>query len=163
MKHADALAHRGESSFPPIPRRFRAVMMDKVQYIWGKWREPQIHGVVCITGRILDDRVGKAVRLSLDAERVLGCRFVNRWWRPYWEHRDDLDNIEFYEVIETANVEKELQRFLSTPTGPCEDPQVLVRILRSGDDTLCIKVSHIVADAVGVTLGRHAPRFAGTS
>jgi NRPS condensation-like uncharacterized protein len=101
-------------------------------------------------GRIDEDRMKRAVRLSLDAEPVLGCRFVEGRWRPYWERRNDLDRAKLFHLTETTHVEQELTRFLSTPMNPCADPLVQVEILRSGTDTLCVKVSHIAADGGGM-------------
>ncbi len=124
-------------------------MTDRILYAHSKLYEPQIHAVIAFRGRVHEDRMARAVRLSLDAEPVLGCRFVYRWWRPYWERRDDLDDLELCRVVETGDVEAELQRFLAMPTDPRSDPQVLARILRAEDDTLCIKVNHLTADAGG--------------
>jgi NRPS condensation-like uncharacterized protein len=92
----------------------------------------------------------RAVRLSLDVEPVLGCRFVERWWRPYWERRNDLDRVTLCHLAETADIEQEKMRFLTTPMDPCSDPLVQVEILRSGTDTLCIKLSHVAADGGGM-------------
>jgi NRPS condensation-like uncharacterized protein len=92
----------------------------------------------------------RAVRLSLDAEPVLGCRFVEGRWRPYWERRNDLDRVKLLHLTETADVEEVQMRFLTTPMDPCTDLLVQVEILRSGTDTLCIKMSHVVADGGGM-------------
>jgi NRPS condensation-like uncharacterized protein len=132
-----------------VPRRFRAVMADQIVYSQSRMYEPQIHAVITFRGRIREDRMARAVRLSLDAEPVLGCRFVNRWWRPFWERLDDLDSRTLCDVIETGDVENELHRFLTSPADPCEGPQVLARILRAGNDTLCVKLSHLASDAGG--------------
>jgi NRPS condensation-like uncharacterized protein len=124
-------------------------MTDRILYAQSRMYEPHIHAVISFQGRINKDRMGRAVRLSLEAEPVLGCRFVVRWWRPYWERRDDLDELELCGVVETEDVETELQRFLAMPTDPCKDPQVLAHILRAENDTLCIKLNHMTADAGG--------------
>lgn len=134
----------------PVPQRFRAVLTDQVLFCMGGTQDHQVHCVLSMDGRVDEDRMNRAVRLSLDAEPVLGCRFVERWWRPYWERRNDLDRTRLCHLTETTDVEQEQMRFLTTPMDPCVDPLVEVEILRSLTDTLCIKMSHVVADGGGM-------------
>jgi len=124
-------------------------MTDRILLAQSRMYEPHIHAVIRFQGRIDPERMARAVRLSLDAEPVLGCRFVVRWWRPHWERREDLDAIEHCRVVEGGDAEAELQRFLALPTDPAADPMVLARILRAREDTLCIKLHHLAADAGG--------------
>lgn len=133
----------------PIPRRFRSVMTDRILLAQSRMYAPHIHAVVRFPGRIDAGRMARAVRLSLDAEPVLGCRFVVRWWRPFWERREDLDEVQLCRVVETGDPEAELQRFLALATDPASDPMVLTRVLRARDDALCIKLNHLAADAGG--------------
>ena len=114
-----------------------------------KFFDGQLHCIVSFDGRVDARRLARAVRLTLDAEPVLGCRFVNRWWRPYWERRSDLNNIELFRLIETAELEKELLQFMVTPTNLSEHPLVRCRVFRAQADTLCIKIDHLAGDAGG--------------
>ncbi len=123
------------------------MMFDRAQFCTRAMCDAQIHCIISFNGRVDMERMSRAVRLTLDAEPVLGCRFVKRWWRPYWERRDDLDSIKLCEFTEKADIEQEVKQFLTTPIDPCKDPLVQVQILRSVTDTLCIKVNHVVADA----------------
>lgn len=129
-----------------IPSRFPAPALDQHEYLFGG----QLNLVVTFAGRIDVERMVRAVRLTLDAEPALGCRFVEHPWRPYWERRDDLDTIPLCRVAEPRDLESELWRFIGTPADPSTDPQVQVCIFRSDRDTLCIKVNHAVADGIGV-------------
>ncbi len=133
-----------------IPRRFHTVLFDREMFCSRILCEMQINCVITFDGRIDEERMARVVRLTLDAEPLLGCRFVKHWWQPYWERRSDLDSIDLCELTETGDVEQDLIRFLTIPMDPCVDPLVQVRIIRSDTDTLCIKMDHMVADAAGV-------------
>ena len=59
-------------------------------------------------------RLGRAARLMLDAEPILGCRFEPDPVRPVWRRRDDLDR-ERWCVVHTVAHPEELIRSLLTP------------------------------------------------
>ena len=111
----------------------------------------QIRCLLTFDGRLDAARLARAVRLTLDAAPVLGCRFVERPWRPYWERCDDLDEIVFCRLVEAADPQSQLFQFMATEMDPCAGPQVQAVLFRSERDTLCLKISHLVADA-GATL-----------
>ncbi|MCP4107430.1 MAG: hypothetical protein GY749_18105 [Desulfobacteraceae bacterium] len=141
-----------ESKLVPqnIPTRFRAVRADVNSYWTSKVHDSQMHGIITFDSHVDKNRMARAVRLSLDAEPVLGCRYVADAREQYWERLDDLDSIELCDLIETRDPDKEIVRFLTATIDACKEPQVKVRILRSETDTLCIKVNHVGIDAGGV-------------
>lgn len=84
-------------------------------------------------------------------EPLLGCRFVLRRWHPYWETRDDLDQIQFCSLVNTEDIQNEIYKFMSTTFDPKNDPQFHVRVFRCNNrDTLCIKMNHMIADGAGL-------------
>jgi len=111
--------------------------------------DAQIRCVITFSGRIDVERMARAVRLTLYAEPILGCRFVEHPRKPYWERRDDLDCVPLCHVTESTDVERELYKFLGAPIDPYTDIQVQVGIFRSDRDALCIKVNHMVTDGAG--------------
>jgi NRPS condensation-like uncharacterized protein len=113
-------------------------------------QDPQILLVLSFDGRLDDSRMERAVRLSVDAEPLLGCRFVDRKWRPHWERRKDLDHVRLFNLTKGVEVPKALEEVLTTPMDPAKGPLVEVQILRSVADTLCIKLSHVVGDGGGI-------------
>lgn len=131
-------------------KRFRAPMNDQGIFSGLAIGDMLIHCVISFDGQIDEGRMAKAVRLTLDAEPVLGCRLITGWGRMYWETRTDLDSLELFRMILSENAEQEITRFLSVPADPCKDPQVQALLIRSETDTLCIKVNHVAADARGV-------------
>ena len=114
--------------------------------------------LLSLAGRIDEDRLRKAVRLSLDAEPILGCRFVECGRRFAWERREDLDEIPLCEVVAGSDGRPYLAQFLATPIDTARDPLVKVIVVRATPtqstgcpagcpaDTVCIKVAHEVAD-----------------
>jgi NRPS condensation-like uncharacterized protein len=133
---------------PKIPSRFPAVSSDRTQYLTQQITEPQLHFVVVLAGRLDENRLKVALRRAMDAEPVFGCRYVEGR-RPYWQRREDLDGLSLCEVIESRDVPRELAEFRSRPCNPSVDPLLQTCILRGATDTLCLKVSHCVADDTG--------------
>ena len=133
-----------------ITSRFPTAMLDQIVFcMQNKIADLQILCVMSFDCQVDAERMVKAVRLTLDAEPILGCRFVEHWWRPYWERRNDLNRINTCRLVKVTDIIQDLVHFMSTPIEPLTDPLVQVRILRSETDTLCIKLNHMVADGCG--------------
>jgi len=129
-----------------IPSRFPAPPADCLMYLFGRQYPTELHCVLSLAGRIDEGRLHDALRRSLDAEPVLGCRFVDHWRRPYWQRRDDLDKAARCDVVEAADPSAALARFVAARIDPRCDPLVQVRVFRGDRDTLCIKTAHEAAD-----------------
>ncbi|ODA40015.1 condensation domain-containing protein [Desulfosporosinus sp. BG] len=109
----------------------------------------QIQVIMKLDGRIDFDKLSRAVRLSVDAEPVLGCRFVEHD-PPYWKRLEDIDKIEFCSMEETTNAEEAVQLFLESPLDMDNDPMVKVKLIRSQEyDTVGIKLNHTCSDGAG--------------
>lgn len=149
--HQKTNANLPSSEHPrQIPSHFPSVMLDQIVYcMQNKVADLQVRCIISFNGKVDAERLAKAVRLSLDAEPILGCRFVERWWRPYWKRREDINQIKYFGLVKTHDPVSETVRFMSDPIKPLEDPLVQVQIVRSESDTICIKMNHMVADAAG--------------
>lgn len=124
-------------------------MMDQMEYLARSTGDQQLHCVVAVDGRLDEERLARAVRLSMDAQPVLGCRFVEHPYRARWVRREDLDSLEHCAVVEAPETDGALWEFVVRPTDPATDPVVSARIFRSATDTLCVKVEHSASDAGG--------------
>jgi NRPS condensation-like uncharacterized protein len=129
-----------------IPARFPATLGDSLLYLLGRLSAIDLHCILWLADRVDEARLRQAVRLSLDAEPILGCRFVERWFRPGWERREDLDELTLCAVSQGASAPAALAAFVSAPVDPRHDPLVQVLVARSHRDTLCIKIAHEAAD-----------------
>ncbi len=132
------------------PQRFWSTMNDDGLFAGRAIGDMLIHCIISFDGQISEKRMARAVRLTLDAEPILGCRFVPGWWRMRWERRTDLDHLGLFRLALSADTEEDISGFLTVPADPCEEPQIQALLLRSDRDTLCIKVNHVAADAAGV-------------
>ncbi|EPR13622.1 condensation domain-containing protein [Ruminiclostridium papyrosolvens] len=110
----------------------------------------QIQAIMELDGRLDFDKLAKAVRLSVDAEPVLGCGFIKKC-SPYWKRFDDIDNINFCSLVETDNIDEAVQHFLESPMYMDNAPMFMVKLIRSGKhDTLGVKINHVCSDGAGV-------------
>lgn len=92
------------------------------------------------------DRLARAVRLSLDAEPILGCSFQADSFRAYWRRIEDLDTVEAFSAIETEHADQEVITFQALEVDDA-GPQVAACLFRSPcKDVLGIKLSHISGD-----------------
>lgn len=109
----------------------------------------QIETVLELDGKLDYEKLSKAVRLSVDAEPVFGCRFIEAD-PPYWKRLDYIDENMLCSLEDTENPEEAVKRFLESPLDMDKDPMVKVKLIRCNEkDTLCIKVNHACCDATG--------------
>lgn len=130
---------------------FPASSQDKMNYITRLNADQQMHVVITFTSQINAPRLAKALRLVMDREPILSCRFIEQGNRVVWERRNDLDQIELLRVVDTGDLQASVYEFAVFPSDPCVDPLVQARLFRSpAGDTLCLKVNHVAADGAGV-------------
>ncbi|MBI5843500.1 MAG: hypothetical protein HZB23_02385 [Deltaproteobacteria bacterium] len=137
------------------PLRLRAVFSDKVNHAQKKIYQAEIHLVADWDEPLDRPRLKRALRLVLDAEPVLGCRFRDSWFRPFWERLDEkaLDEAEILsEPGPESDVEAASQAFYAQIMDPSAGPQlrVLILSLKGGGDRLILKISHLTCDAGGL-------------
>lgn len=110
----------------------------------------EIQAIMKLDGRLDFDKLKRAVRLSVDAQPVFGCRFVEGE-PPYWKRLDNIDEITFCSMEEIQNQDEAVQRFLQSPLDTETDPMVKVQVLRSEEyDILGVKVNEICCDGTGI-------------
>jgi len=136
------------------PTRYKTSSQDQVNFLTRSKANQQLHVIISFKNRIDEKRLCHALRLMMNREPVLGCRFVELPNRTWWEARTDLDSLELCKVIEVMDDEKDyinsLMEFCIEPTDPCKDPLIRACIIRRGKkDTICLKVDHVVADGAG--------------
>ncbi|MGI6778391.1 MAG: condensation domain-containing protein [Acetivibrionales bacterium] len=109
----------------------------------------QIQAVMKLDGRVDYDNLSKAVRLSLDEEPVLGCRFIEGE-PPYWRRMNNIDQTAFCFFENTGNPDEAVQEFLESPLDMDRDPMVKVKLIHSeASDIICLKINHVCCDGAG--------------
>ncbi len=139
---------------PSIPPRLPARLGDIALQAMARLFVPQIQLIVDLEGELDGDRLRRALRLLLDAEPVLGCRFVPRWVSPYWQRlgEEEVPDDSLLEVEDAHGPAREraTQRFLGADLPADEGPRLRVLWLRGGGgDRLVIKAHHQAMDAGG--------------
>lgn len=109
----------------------------------------QIQVIMKLDGKLEAAKLSKAIRLSLDVEPILGCRFIEHN-PPYFKRIEEIDINSFFSTEETCNTEEAIHRFLESRLDMDHDPMLKVKLIRSiRQDTLCIKLNHTCADGAG--------------
>jgi NRPS condensation-like uncharacterized protein len=133
-----------------IPNVIPANSQDIVNYIGHLWNaNEQIQIILEVEDFLEIERLKRAVRLTIDAEPILGCKFIESGERPYWKRHTNIDDIEWCIYEEVNDKEDAVKRWLSQPFD-IYDHQLKVIIIRTNDvDTLCIKLNHACCDGGG--------------
>jgi NRPS condensation-like uncharacterized protein len=130
-----------------IPERFKARTIDKTAICMRTLAEMVLHFEMEFDHSIDAARLEKALDLILDAEPVLGCRFVTDTLRVYWERlpHDRRRNFTL------ASSREEYDAFLSAEHKPEAEPQFKGCLLKGdGRDRIALKISHESSDAGGL-------------
>jgi NRPS condensation-like uncharacterized protein len=130
-----------------MPHRYPATLSDRYVDFMGQFAEVMIQLEMGFDDALDAGRLEKAVDLTLDAEPVLGCRFVDGSRKPCFE-RLEPDNRSAFLLAKTAG---EYEAFRSASPGERNGPQLRACLWPSpAGDRLLLKVPHQVADAGGV-------------
>lgn len=130
--------------------KYSMEIQDQMNYFALKIGNQVLHCVLYFNGNLNEEILHKAIMRSLEIENILGCRLVKQDNLVFWEKRDDLVSSMQCEIIETTNVQKELNDFLIKDIDLENDPLLQVKVFRNSNDCLCIKISHTISDAGGL-------------
>lgn len=134
-----------------LPVRLPVRMLDEGLLVLSAFFVEHIHLVADLGGPLDPTRLARAARLAMDAEPILGCRFVRRWLRPYWEQLPR-ERLEAFAVATAPGEERETatERFLGAPLDAEEGPQLaLLHLPGAAGDRLVLKAQHRAMDAGG--------------
>lgn len=139
-----------ETIVPPCaPPTLRAEFMDWIVCLMVESGMMRAHmgAAIRFEGRLDEQRLARALRLLLDAEPVLGCRFVAEHDLPHWERPDDLDGLVTVPVRVSDDAAADAASFVAAGLDIHGGPQVFAEVFRSpGGDTLAVKVNHASVD-----------------
>lgn len=127
-----------------IPDRLPGEMTDRATALLGHMSVMQISLDARFPRQLDLDRLARAVELVLDAEPVLGCRFVHDRWRPWWRRLEKPVGDAFLVAADDASIDS----FAREPLDASLGPQLQACLHRGTDgDRLLVKVGHLAADA----------------
>lgn len=132
-----------------LSKRSPSVMEDRFLCYLGNMCDLMIQLEMDFADPLDAERLARALNLALEAEPILGCRFVEHWRKPYWEplQRDERER----ETLVVTDDQAEYLAFRDASIDTRVGPQVKACLYRSATgDRLLLKVAHVVADAGGV-------------
>ena len=128
-------------------RRFPVVMWDQIQYFMGNAQDHQIRAHLEFAGCLDEECLAQAVEESLRLVPLWNCRYVERWWRPYWEMAEPRQTA--FVMCEKPFNTADIECFLTQVIDPRMSPQIRVGLFRGDFDTLCVVINHMIADTAG--------------
>jgi NRPS condensation-like uncharacterized protein len=130
-----------------IPKRFPSTIADQFNFAMNHMYVPEINLIVNLEKNLDIERLDKSLHLCLDAAPLLGCRFVPRWFRPYWQ-RLEQENLSTCNLIEQGG---SLNDFIHQRMDPTAGPQIKAMVTPfNGGQQLVVKVNHQIVDGAGV-------------
>ena len=138
-------------------RQHPAALPDRLLFSSANVVHPDLHCVIRLAGHLDPQRIERAAALLLEAQPLLAMRFVPGVFEAHWEHMPSVDAHVLFRLVDDQVDDTRLHEFLTTPSDCRAGPQLQVRLFHPADgagsdrgDTLCLKVSHVAADAHSV-------------
>lgn len=135
---------------PTVPsreRRLPATQTDLIQFLMRRISQGEATAILEFSGRLDADRLREAIVSALTVEPILSCRFVDHWYRPYWQTVDAAQVDKAFQVIESESPPVAIQKFLFETINPEIGPQFRTMLIRGPEcDTLLLKMCHQCCD-----------------
>jgi NRPS condensation-like uncharacterized protein len=132
-------------------KKYKAVVWDIMQFMFSDFNDHQLHCVMKFDSHIDENYLKKTIDMSANIFPIIKCKFVEKSYFkfPYWEECT-FTSKEMVRMVETENVEENIEKCIVYKTKEHEGPQLRVNIIRSKSyDCLCIIMNHMVCDAAG--------------
>ena len=129
-----------------IPARIPATPGDRAAAALTPMMEMVLGARLTFDQHIDADLLGRATRLLLDLEPVLGCWLDERSHGGDWVRCESLDDIPLLSLAQTDDPDRDAAAFHGAPFG-AKGPRLAVMLLRSPDhDDVCLRFDHLVGD-----------------
>lgn len=135
-------------------KKYRLTLLDYVNVCLQSFGDHVMHIVFCPQKPLDLPRFRRALRLSVDAEPILGCRLLYSRWKPLWQRWDSavLDRFDWCDEQPAADVDQQIQAFLLQKMDCCTEPMVRARLIRGASDTVCLNVNCVPIDGRGLLI-----------
>lgn len=136
---------------PKKPERFRSELLDQILLFQEDNNDHQIRGVIFFENILDRECIRKAILLSINSIPILGCRYVEKNIRSYWERSSEVTTDgQAITFMDTNDLGEAINKFLSQKTFESKGPQIIAAVIRNAlKDTLCIIMNHLVCDGAG--------------
>jgi NRPS condensation-like uncharacterized protein len=132
-----------------LPQRIASSSIDQIMNLGTVDMDGQARILVFFDGHVDEGRLARAARLTIEAEPMLGYRFADDRWRPYWQRVDEKDWSRLFVMVECSPSDSDLFNFMVDPVLPEQAPQIRIGLFRSDCDILCIRSNHMAMDGGG--------------
>ena len=134
--------------------KVRLTLLDNVNVCLESFGDHVMHLVFGCDTRVDVARMGRAIRLSLDLDPILGCRLVEQGWRPYWSRwpEAELDRFQYCDLVVAADTDRQIEMFLLQPMNCRTEPMVQARVIRADRDVVVLNVSCVPIDGRGLLI-----------
>lgn len=132
-----------------LPQRLPSSSIDQIMNLGTVDMDGQARILVFFDGHVDEGRLARAARLTIEAEPILGYRFVDDRWRPYWQRVNEKDWSRLFVMVKCSPLDSDLFNFMVDPVLPEQAPQIRFGLFRSDDDVLCIRSNHMAMDGGG--------------
>ncbi|MBX3448396.1 MAG: hypothetical protein KF777_02500 [Planctomycetaceae bacterium] len=134
------------------PDFYPAAVSDRLLYCQRRMANGWSSFVVELNGKVRADVLRAAARHLVDVFPLLGCRYVDHWFRPYWERRVDIDDVTWLTESSDSNLDRAINEFVNRRRDPCVDPVYGVRLIRGETDVLVLDVCNMLTDGGGAMM-----------
>lgn len=131
---------------------YPAAVSDRLLYCQRRMANGWSSFVVELNGQVRPDVLRAAARHLVDVFPLLGCRYVDHWFRPYWERRADLNDVEWLTESSDSNLDQAINEFVNRRRDPGRDPVYGVRVIRGEADILILDVCNMLTDGGGAMM-----------
>lgn len=130
--------------------RYKVEVWDVIQFIFSSFNDHQLHCIIDFKNHIDEECLKKAVDMSVEGLPLIKCRYVEGWFRSYWEECDyTVEDI--VKIIKSSNIQEDVSKLITFRPDEFKGPQLRVYIIRGKDsDSICIILNHMISDGVGM-------------
>jgi NRPS condensation-like uncharacterized protein len=130
--------------------KYRVEIFDIWQYLCQTVYEPLIRCRIDFSNHIDENRLKKAVTLSLDAVPLINACFDGRSFRPRWIKRS-FTGCDIVHVVEAdLDTNKQIISLFSSNIDFAAEPQLKIHLIKKPDgDTACVIINHMICDGAG--------------
>jgi NRPS condensation-like uncharacterized protein len=135
-----------------LPAKIQAEVSDQIQFFLRSYADQQMRFVIFLDRHIDFEILKKAMRLTIYAEPVFSCYYMEDLRSSWWQKQDNIDESLLIDLVETeTDPEIEISTFLTTEIRPFRFPIVRARVIRGKKkDILCINMNHTPTDGAGL-------------
>ena len=126
----------------------RTETCDLMQYFYTTVHDPVIRALLRFSGRLDPDMLKRAVDLSAGAVPQIRCCFSQE--KHAWEDRGFAAE-QIVHIVDAGEGEDPSDRLMLSTIAFFEEPHLKITLVRGREsDSLCVVISHLVADGVGL-------------